>query len=288
MRKLIDGLGLLESPRWHDGRLWFADWTAGRIRVLTEDASGAASDVIVEHASLPLCFDFSPDGTLLVVSAATQALLRFDGERLVPFADLTELSTLGANDIVVDGRGNAYVNSPNAPFGVTTEPGAPAPGRIALVTPDGSVRVVADDLDFPNGMAVTPDNATLIVAESYRRRLTAFAILPDGTLGGRRVFADLHDDPPDGITIDADGAVWYADVPHGHCVRVGDGGAVLDRITVDRGAFACVLGGTPEGPELFVVGARWPGASGLSATTDWDGTVWSTPVDRPRAGWPGN
>lgn len=285
MKKLIDGLGLLESPRWHDDRLWFADWTAGEIRVCDD---GSGSRVVVEHASLPLCFDFTPDGALLVVSAATQALLRFDGQQLTTVADLSALSTLGANDIVVDGRGNTYVNSPNAPFGTTTAPGEPATGRIALVTTDGSVAVVADDLDFPNGMAVTADNATLVVAESYRQRLTAFPIHGDGTLGDRRVFAQLGEDPPDGITIDADGAVWYADVPHGQCVRVADGGQILDRVTVDRGAFACMLGGDPGHPELFVVGARWPGASGLTADTDWDGTVWSVPVKRPRSGWPGH
>ncbi|MFW0794729.1 SMP-30/gluconolactonase/LRE family protein [Gordonia sp. CPCC 205515] len=286
MQKLIGGLGLLESPRWHDGRLWFADWTAGQIRVLADDRR--SSRVVVEHESLPLCFDFAPNGTLLVVSAATQSLLRFDGEQLIRFADLTPLSTMGANDIVVDGRGNAYVNSPNAPFGSTSPPDEPAPGRIALITPDGAVTVVADDLDFPNGMAVTADNATLIVAESYRQRLSAFDIRDDGTLGERRVFAELREDPPDGITVDADGAVWYADVPHGQCVRVAEGGDVQQRVTVDRGAFACILGGAPRDPELFIVGAQWPGASGLSDDTDWDGAVWSVPVDRPGSGWPGN
>ncbi len=147
--------------------------------------------------------------------------------------------------------------------------------------------MVADDLDFPNGMAVTPDNATLVVAESYRHRLTAFDIASDGSLSGRRVFADLGDDPPDGITIDASGAVWYADVPHAQCVRVADGGEVLDRVELDRGAFACMLGGD-DGRTLYAVGAYWPGASGLADQTDWDGAVWSTPAAQPRAGWPGN
>jgi sugar lactone lactonase YvrE len=283
MHTLITGLGMLESPRWHDGRLWFADWTNGAILRLGRDG---LVETVVRHPSLPLCFDFTPDGDLLVVSAATRQLLVHRAGALEPLADLRPLSDLGANDIVVDGRGNAYVNSPNAEFGTSTPEGAPAPGRVALVTTDGAVRVVADDLDFPNGMAVTPDNRTLIVAESYRQRLTAFTIDDDGGLTDRRVFADLGDDPPDGITIDAAGAVWYADVPHAQCVRVAEGGEVLDRITLDRGAFACVLGGTV--PTLFAVGANWPSFDQLETFSDWRGTVWSTPVAQARAGWPGN
>jgi sugar lactone lactonase YvrE len=285
VQTLATGFGLVESPRWHDGRLWFADWTAGEVRVLGD---GGRSEVVVRHASLPLCFDFLPDGTLLVVSAAQRSLLRAspDGE-LTTCADLRPLSELGANDIVVDGRGNAYVNSNNAEFGATAPPAGPATGRIYLVPATASPRLVADDLDFPNGMAVTPDNRTLVVAESYRHRLTAFDIAPDGSLSGRRMFADLGDDPPDGITIDASGAVWYADVPHAQCVLVADGGEVLDRVDVDRGAFACMLGGS-DGRTLYVVGAHWPGASGLTEQTDWDGAVWSVDAPEARAGWPGN
>lgn len=285
MEILATGFGLVESPRWHHGRLWFADWTAGEIRVLDEDGT---SEVVVRHRSLPLCFDFLPDGTMLVVSAATCTLLRLqpDGS-LTPYADLTPLSRIGANDIVVDGRGNAYVNSNNAEFGATTPAGGPATGRIYLVPRLGEPRIVAEDLDFPNGMSVTADDRTLLVAESYRQRLTAFDIAEDGSLGGRRVFAELGEDPPDGITIDATGAVWYADVPHRQCVRVADGGQVLDRVMLDRGGFACMLGG-PDGRTLYVVGAHWRGASGLTEQTDWDGAVWSTPAPEPRAGWPGN
>ena len=286
METLVTGFGLVESPRWHGGRLWFADWTAGEIRVLGADGGG--SEVAIRHESLPLCFDFLPDGTMLVVSAATRTLLRVaPGGSLTPHADLTPLSALGANDIVVDGRGNAYINSNNAEFGATAPAGGPATGRIYLVPSSGEQRLVADDLDFPNGMAVTPDNRTLIVAESYRHQLTAFDIAVDGSLGRRRLFADLGEDPPDGITIDRTGAVWYADVPHQRCVRVAEGGEVLERLPLDRGGFACMLGGT-DGRTLFVVGARWPGAPGLGDQADWAGTVWCTTVAAPRAGWPGN
>ena len=281
MQTLASGFGLVESPRWHDGALYFSDWTAGEIRRLNADGS---TDMVVRHTSLPLCFDFVPDGDMLVVSAATCTLLRLSGETLSEFADLRPLSEMGANDIVVDGRGNAYVNSPNAPFGSSTSPGRPAAGRVALIRPSGQVSVVAEDLDFPNGMAITADNRTLILAESYRQQLTAFDLADDGTLSGRRVFAALNGDPPDGITIDATGALWYADVPHQQCVRVAEGGRVLDRVEVDRGAFACMLG---QG-NLFVVGARWPGAAGMTPEWNWDGAIWSTPAPAPRSGWPGN
>ena len=281
MQTLASGFGLVESPRWHDGALYFSDWTAGEIRRLNADGS---TSVVVRHASLPLCFDFTPAGDMLVVSAATRTLLRLRGGSLDEFADLRPLSQMGANDIVVDGRGNAYVNSPNAPFGSSTPPGRPAPGRVALITTAGQLSVVAEDLDFPNGMAITADNRTLVVAESYRQQLTAFDIGSDGSLSGRRVFAELNGDPPDGITIDASGAVWYADVPHQHCVRVAEGGGILDRADADRGAFACILGEA----DLYVVGARWPGAAGMTPEWNWDGTVWSTPAPAPGAGWPGN
>jgi len=285
MRLLTSGFGLVESPRWHDGRLWFADWTAGEIRVM--DADGR-SEVVVRHESLPLCFDFLPDGSMIVVSSATRTLLRREPDgSLRPHADLNPLSRLGANDVVADGRGNVYVNSNDAEFGATAPAGGPATGRIYLVPAAGEPRLVADDLDFPNGMAISGDNRTLVVAESYRHRLTAFGIAADGSLTDRRVFADVGEDPPDGITIDASGAVWYADVPHRQCVRVADGGRVLDRHEADRGIFACVLGG-PDGDTLYLVGARWPGAEGLAQQDQWAGAVWSAPAPEPRSGWPGN
>lgn len=285
MDLVASGFGLLESPRWHDGRLWFSDWTAGQISVLGDDGT---ADVVVSHPSLPLCFDFLPDGTMLVVSAATRTLLRrtASGE-LVTRADLTPLSDSGANDIVVDGRGNTYVNSHDADMGTSAPDGGKATGRIYLVPDVGEPRLVADDLDFPNGMAVTADNRTLIVSESYRQRLTAFEIGSDGDLAGRRTFASLPGGPPDGITIDADGAVWVADVPNRRCARFADGGAVLGEHRLDRGAFACVLGG-PAGTTLYVVGARWPGAAAWDTYDDWDGSIWAAPAPAARAGWPAN
>jgi len=280
---LCSGRGLVESPRWHDGRLWFSDWTAGEI--LAIDDAGAV-EVMVHHDSLPLCFDFLPDGRLVVVSATKRALLTPSADGgLKTYADLASLSEFGFNDIVIDGRGTGYVNSPNFDFAAGPPAGDTQPGFVAAVRPDGTTEVVADDIAFPNGMAVTADNSTLIVADSYRHQLLGFSVAADGSLSGRRVWADLGDAAPDGICLDADGACWYADVPHQRCVRVAEGGEVLQTLPLDRGGFACMLGGS-AGTDLYVVAARWPGAAALREHTEWDGQVLRTAVTVPAAGWP--
>ena len=283
MDLLSSGRGLLESPRWHEGRLWFSDWTAGEI-VAIDDLG--ASEVIVRHESLPLCFDFLPDGRLVLVSNQRMSLLTVQPDGgLVEYADLSALSPFGFNDIVVDGHGNAYVNSVNFDFTAGPPAGARQPGFVALVTPDGESRVVAEDIAFPNGMAVTADNAVLVVADSYRHQLVGLAIAPDGALKDRRVWADLGDAAPDGICLDADGAAWYADVPHRQCVRVAEGGRRLESVTLGRGGFACMLGGT-DGRSLYIVAAEWPGMTGMSEHTSWDGQVLRRPVEVAGAGWP--
>lgn len=264
---LVSGLGLVESPRWHDGQIWFSDWTHGQI--IAVDAHDCV-ETVVEHPSLPLCFDFLPDGRLLLVSNQVNALLvREADDTLAPYADLAGLSPYGHNDIVVDGRGRTWVNSVNFDFAVGPPATVQAPGFVALVTPDGAARVVAEDLAFPNGMAVTADGATLVVADSYRSQLVGFDIAADGSLSGRRVWADLGTDNPDGICLDADGAAWYADVPHRRCVRVAEGGEVLRTIDLDRGGFACAI----DGDRLYVVAARWPGPEALATFEDWDGQL---------------
>jgi sugar lactone lactonase YvrE len=283
MEILHSGAGLVESPRWHQGRLWFSDWTAGEIRAI--DDTGR-SELIVRHESLPLCFDFLPDGRLVLVSNAERALLTLEGDgTLASHADLSAVSPFGCNDIVVDGRGNAYVNSGNFDFAAGPPAGAVQPGVVALVTPDGTARIVAEDLAFPNGMAITPDNGTLVVADSYRNHLVGFTIGSDGGLSDRRIWADLGHDNPDGICLDAEGAAWYADVPHQHCVRVAEGGRVLTTVALDRGGFACMLGGA-EIAYLYVVAARWPGVAALPSYTDWAGQVLRTRVPVAGAGWP--
>jgi sugar lactone lactonase YvrE len=290
MDKLITGLGLLESPRWHAGRLWVADWTAGLIRAIDPDRGVQGVQIMVEHRSLPLCFDFLPglpaDEGLLLTSSTEHALLRLAGDgTLSSYADLSALSPHGHNDIVIDGRGNAYVNNVNFDFATGPPAGGGAPGFVALVR-EGHARVVADDLAFPNGMAVTADNATLVVAESHRHRLTAFDIDADAGLSNRRVWADLGSHSPDGICLDGDGAAWYADVGDRCCVRVAEGGEVLNRVQLDRGAFACMLGG-PDGSTLYVAAAHWPGPERLMDYTDWDGMVVAVRAPAPSAGWPG-
>ena len=283
MEVLCTGFGLVESPRWHEGRLWFSDWTGGRI-VAVDDAG--TTEVVVEHRSLPMCFDFLPDGRLVLVSNQERALLVLDDDgTLTPYADLSALSSYGGNDLVVDGRGHAYVNSPDFDFASGPHEGDVQPGVVGLVTPDREVRVVAEDLAFPNGMAVSADGGTLVVADSYRHHLVGFAIADDGSLSQRRVWADLGDHNPDGICLDAAGAAWYADVPHQVCVRVAEGGEVLDTLDLDRGGFACMLGGGASAA-LYVVTAVWPGVAGLMTHTEWDGQVLRAPVDGPGAGWP--
>ena len=283
MDVLCSGYGLVESPRWHDGRLWFSDWTGGQI--VAVDAG--RTEVVLEHRSLPLCFDFLPDGRLVLVSNQEGALLTLEPDgTLATYADLTAVSDLGCNDIVIDGRGFAFVNSPHFDFATGPPPGEVQPGRVGVVTPDGAARVVADDIAFPNGMAVTADGRTLVVADSYRHQLVGFDIVEDGGLSGGRVWADLSEDNPDGICLDAAGAAWYADVPHQRCVRVAEGGEVLQIVDLDRGGFACMLGGTAA-TYLYAVTAVWPGAAGLMTHTEWDGQVVRIPVDVPGAGWPG-
>lgn len=269
-------LAFPESPRWHDGRLWVSDWGTGEVIAL--DLAGN-SEVVVRVPSL-MCIDHLPDGSLLMVSPADRALLRREPDgSIVTHADLTALGEHPWNDIVVDGSGNAYVNN----IGFDFPDGEFAPGIVALVTPDGATRQVADGLAFPNGMAVTPDNDTVIVAESYGQKLTAFDIAGDGTLSNRRTWAEV-DDYPDGICLDAENAVWYGDVSSKRCVRVGEGGGILQAIDLNRGCFACVLGG-PERRTLFMVVNEWTGAEDVGRGSRM-GQVITTEVPVPGVGWP--
>jgi len=277
MRTLLTGRGLVESPRWHGDRLYFSDWYAGE--VVAVDLAGH-SEVIARVDSLPLCTAWLPDGRLVIVSSRDGVLLRREPDgSLVTHADL---GVPGWNDIVVDGRGNAYVNR----AGFNPMAGEEfRPGFVHLVTPDGSVRQVAGDFAFPNGMAVTAGNSTLIVADSYQHNLVAFDIGPDGGLSGRRVWADLGDGTPDGICTDAEDAVWYADVPAKRCVRVAEGGKILRTVELDRGGFACALGG-PGRSTLFIVAAEWRGMTESQMVGPGSGQVLATEVDVPGAGWP--
>ena len=279
LQTLMTGLAFGESPRWHDDRLWFSDW--GAQEVIAVDLEGK-SEVITRIQSFPFCIDFLSDGRMLVVSARDRLLLRMEPDgSLVTHANLTSLSDHPWNEIVVDGRGNAYLNN----IGFDFPGGEFATGIIALVTPDGSTRQVADGVAFPNGMVVTPDNATLILAESYGKRLTAFDIAADGGLSNRRVWADLGDGAPDGICLDAVNAIWYGDVPNKRCVRVREGGEVLQTIDLDRGCFACALGGA-DNRTLFLVATEWPVPANMAGDGVRTGQVLTLEAPAPGAGWP--
>jgi sugar lactone lactonase YvrE len=280
VRTLLSGIAFGEQPRWHEDRLWFSDW--GPPEVIAVDLEGN-HEVMLQAPSFPCCVDWLPDGRPLIVSAREGRLLRQERDgSLVVHGDLSSVSTPPAgNELVVDGRGNAYVNG----GGFDLMAGEPfAPGIVALVTPDGLARQVADGLAFPNGMLVAADNATLIVAESYSKRLTAFDIEDDGSLSNRRVWAELGDGVPDGICLDADNAVWYGDVPNKRCVRVAEGGEVLQTIELDRGCFACALGGADR-RTLFMMATEWNGPENMFAEPR-TGQVVIADAPAPGAGWP--
>jgi sugar lactone lactonase YvrE len=257
------GLRMGESPRWHDGRFWMCDWLAGE--VLAFDEAGRR-EVVARIEGLPFSIDWLPDGRLV---ATTNGGL-VTGRDLAPYGAAGQ----AFNEIVVDAAGRCWVDMPGS---MPWED--PAPGLVAVVLPDGSWRQVADDVWFPNGMAIVGED-TLVVAESHADRLTAWTITADGDLTERRVWADLGPGAaPDGICVDADGAIWFASVPGRRCVRVAEGGRVLDTLTADRGCFACMLGGD-DGRTLFVVANQWDG------TDAGDGVVLTTRVEVPRAGRP--
>jgi sugar lactone lactonase YvrE len=281
-RILLSGLGIPESPRWHEDRLWFCNWI-DRL-VMAVDIDGAAEVMLTRDPdSHPMGYsiDWLPDGTLLT-TGDTVRRHEADGSVAVH-------AEQPANEIVVDARGNAYING--ADFGDFVAAGvAPKPGYIKLLTPGGHMRQVADDIHFPNGMVITPDGRTLIIAESFAGRLTAFDIDVDGALSGRRAFAEGLG--PDGICIDAEGAVW---VGTSGCsvARVAEGGAVLQRVDLEenRAPFALMLGG-PDRRTLLICTAEWHQADGASAnlerlaTGPRTGQILALRVEVPGAGWP--
>jgi len=277
-KTLIDGLIFGEGPRWHDGRLWFSDMHAGV--VMATDLKGMC-ETIVEVPNGPSGLGWLPDGRLLVVSMLDRRLLRLEGNRLVEHADISDIATWHCNDMVVDGKGNAYVG--NFGFDIEVEDVMLLEASMAMVTIEGKVTPASDGLLFPNGTVITPDAKTLIVAETYGSRLTAFDILQDGTLTNRRLFADISPHIPDGISLDSEGAIWVSDPLGCECIRVLEGGEITDRISTDRGCFACMLGG-PDRKTLFMMTAGdYRRENVVSAAS---GKVEFVEVDVPGAGWP--
>ncbi|GAB3411237.1 SMP-30/gluconolactonase/LRE family protein [Flindersiella endophytica] len=277
---LLSGLGIPESPRWHDGRLWFCNWIVQEIVAVGLD--GKAEVVAAGPTSMGHSIDWLPDGRMLVTG---RELSRQEPDGTM----VTHAGPAGGNEIVVDGRGNIYVNGADFDFaGGET----PKPGYIKLVTPTGEVREVAGDIQFPNGMVVTPDNRTLVIAESFAGRLTAFDIAADGGLLNRRVWADGIG--PDGICLDAEGAIWTSPgMGANACVRVAEGGRILDRIELPDGhtPFALMLGG-PDRQILFVLTADWRATDSIGdnlqrlVTGPRTGKVLTVPAPAPGAGRP--
>jgi sugar lactone lactonase YvrE len=275
---LIEGLCFPEGPRWHDGRFWFSDMHGKR--VLRAGMDGRA-ETVVEVPERPSGLGWLPDGRLLVVSMHDRRLLRLDPGGLTPVADLSHIATFHVNDMVVDRAGRAYVGN----FGFDLVGGEkPCTTSLARVDPDGRVHVAATDLMFPNGAVITPDDRTLVVGESFASRLTAFDKAPDGTLSRRRVFAALEGGAiPDGIALDAEGAIWVASPTTGECLRVHEGGRVSRRVRGTGLAYACALGG-PDRKTLFVCTAETHDPDECVARRT--GRIEVVAVDVPGAGWP--
>jgi sugar lactone lactonase YvrE len=274
-----EGLDFGEGPRWHEGRLWLSDFYPHQVLSF---ASTGDRRVEVELDDRPSGLGWLPGGDLLVVAMGSRQVRRRAEDGTMHFhADLSSVAVGDCNDMVVDGRGNAYVGN----FGATGEEPDTKRGQanLALVRPDGAVEVAAADLLFPNGSAITPDGRTLIVGESVGRRYTAFTIADDGTLADRRVWAEVPDRLPDGCALDAEGAVWMADAGGAGCFRLAEGGTVLDQVAASQPVFACALGG-PDRCTLYLITA--PGFGEQVSAGQGRGRIETTRVDIPGTGWP--
>jgi sugar lactone lactonase YvrE len=256
-RVVLDGLVFPEVPRWRDGQLWFCDFQlwlpdmTGQVMVVDE---GGIAQTVVEQVpgGPPSGLGWLLDGRLLLVASEGRSLLALEPDgSLAPYADLSGATSYWCNELVVDASGRAYVGSCDPP------PAAPTPTELMVVHPDGRVEVADSAMRYSNGMVITPDGGTLIVAESHGQCLTAFTIATDGTLGDKRVWAEVAGTAPDGICLDQEGCVWFADAAGNACVRVEEGGEVKDRVQTDQGAFACTLGGD-DGRTLFVMTSSFP------------------------------
>ena len=288
---LRDGLFFGEGPRWHEGRLWYSDFYDHAVHAIDLDGN---DERIVEVESQPSGLGWLPNGDLLVTSMLDRKLMRWNGSKLTTHADLGNHFTWHANDLLVDQQGRAYIGN----FGFDYEVFLDEQGIEGLfadpdslttvmcrVDPDGTINVASAGLIFPNGMVITPDGKTMIVAETLALRLTAFDIAPDGSLSNRRVWADLsaHMAAPDGICLDAEGAVWIANALAPRLMRIGEGGVVLDEVETTMNTYACMLGG-PEGKHLFAMTA--PTSDSRHAPLARNGAIEVIEVAVPHAGLP--
>jgi len=267
---LLDGLKFPESPRWHEDKLWFVDMESHK--VMTVDLKGNI-ETILERSSRVSGLGWLPDNKLLVVSMDDNTLLRLDPEGVNTVADFNEFGPVLMNDMVVDKKGRAYVGS----FGFDYFNNKPfSPTKLILVYPNGDMKVVAENMAFPNGTVITPDDKTLIIAETFAARLTAFDIMEDGLLTERRVWANLKSLAADGICLDIEGGIWVAAPGRGRVARVLEGGKITHIVKVENDAYACMLGG-PDRKTLFVA---------TSVHTRDAGKIEFVKVDVPGAGLP--
>ncbi|WP_322012143.1 SMP-30/gluconolactonase/LRE family protein [Paraburkholderia sp. J12] len=274
---LVDGLCFPEAPRWREGRLWFSDFY--RRQVLRTDMLGIV-EVVADVPANPSGLGWRPDGSLLVVSMNDCRVLRARRGDLQTYADLAPWVPGPCNDMLVESSGRAWVGN----FGFNLYAGEEPRGTDLLcIEPDGSVRVAARDLLFPNGMALTPDGRRLIVAETFGERITVFDVDASGTLSRRRVFADLAGRYPDGLCLDAEGAVWVADARGNRVLRVTEADGIVDTIgTGEQNCYACMLGGD-DGRTLFLCTAPGIGEDNMVRK---GGRIQFTRVTVPHAGLP--
>lgn len=267
---LLEGLKFPESPRWHENKLWFADMELHK--VLTVDLNGK-TETILERSTPVSGLGWLPDNKLLVVSMVDNCLLRLDSDEVKIVSDLNKFGVVYCNDMVVDKKGRAYIGN----FGFDYVNGEPfTHTKLIMVNPNGEARVVVDKIAFPNGTVITPDDKTLIIAETFAARLAAFDIMDDGSLTNRRVWANLKSLNPDGICLDVEGGVWLAAPGSGKVVRVLEGGQITHIVKVENNAYACMLGGSDR-KTLFVA---------TSKHTRDAGRIEFVEVDIPGAGLP--
>ena len=286
LKTLMDGLTFGEGPRWHNNKFYFSDFYSHRVYTLDLEGN---YEIILEVPNQPSGLGWMPDGTMLIVSMKDRKLLAFKDNTLEERADLHELAGFHCNDMVVDEAGNAYIGN----FGFNTYAGEGIkPTNLILVRPGEDPLVAADDLLFPNGTVITPDNETLIVGETYAARLTAFDKAEDGSLSNRRIWADLKENVeegpvplPDGICIDEEGAIWVASPSTSEVIRVHEGGEISERIAVETNAFACMLGGEDK-KTLFICTSNGSGVDPDSAVREKSGKIEIVEVDVPGVGRP--
>jgi len=287
-RLLVDGLYFGEDPRWHDGRLWFSDFHAHAVKSVS-----LAGDLRTELTlnDRPSGLGWLPDGSMLIVSMAKRQVLRRTPDGAISLhADLSAIAGFDCNDMVVDAAGRAYVGN----FGFDLDAALAARGvesvladhvtaDLACIAPDGTTRVAASGLHFPNGAVITQDGKTLIIGETLSGCLTAFDIDAEGKLDNRRIWAPTWPRVPDGIALDADGNIWIANPIAPECALIARGGAVLDIIDTGQPCFACMLGGE-DGRTLFMLTAKT--SIGHEAAAAPTGTLLIATVDVPHAGRP--